>query len=215
MTGSHSSILFLVPARGGSKGLPRKNLIPLAGRPLIAHILTAAKTAMEMLNCPGSRLIVSTDDEEIARVAREWGAETPFLRPAELARDDSPTIDVILHVLDMLKMRDSYEPLAVVLLQATSPLVVAEDICEAVRLFLECDNPVVSVTQNEHPLEWSFDLEGSCLRPLTTDFPERRQEAKVTYRLNGAVYVASPEQLRMARSFLVPEMQGYVMPAGR
>src|SRR4051794_11812804 len=116
MRGS-SSLLFLVPARGGSKGVLRKNLTLLAGRPLIAHVLTTAKLALRAISASGSRLIVSTDDEEIARVAHQWGAEIPFLRPTELAGDDSPTMDVILHALDTLKAQEHYEPDAVVLLQ--------------------------------------------------------------------------------------------------
>lgn len=216
MIGSAGTILFLVPARGGSKGVPRKNLAMLAGQPLIVHVLQTAKAAMRMCHRPGSRLIVSTDDEEIALTARQWGAEVPFLRPAELAQDASPTIDTVLHVLDALHMRESYEPGVVVLLQPTSPLVGVEDVCNAVQLFWESGSPVVSVTQNEHPLEWSFYLADGCLRPITAS-PDitRRQAARDTYRLNGAVFLASPEQLRRGRSFLLPETRGYVMPSER
>src|SRR4051812_38104591 len=99
MSAVPSSILFLIPARSGSKGLPRKNILPLAGRPLIAHVLTAAREATRLLPGHASRIVVTTDSEEIAGVARAWGAEIPALRPPELARDDSPSIDAILHML--------------------------------------------------------------------------------------------------------------------
>lgn len=213
---TNDSLLFLVPARGGSKGIPRKNLALLAGQPLISHLLTTAKAAMRALNRPGSRFIVSTDSEEIARMARLWGAEVPFLRPAELAGDNSPTIDVILHTLDTLRTRERYEPTAVILLQATSPLVAGEDICSAVQLFWETKNPIVSMTQNEHPLEWSFYLEDGRLHSVAEGaLVTRRQAARVTYRLNGAIFIASPTQLRAARGFITSETRGYIMPAER
>ncbi len=215
MTHGERALLMLVPARSGSKGVPRKNLALLAGRPLISHTVAAARMAMRMFDQPSFRLVLSTDEEEIARVAREWGAEVPFLRPAELARDESPTYEVVLHALDALKSQEGYEPNAVILLQSTSPLATAEDICNALRLFWENADPVVSVTANEHPLEWSYYLQEDRLQPLTQDVAARRQEARATYRLNGAIYIASVEQLRKERSFLTPRMRPYVMPPER
>jgi len=115
-------ILALIPARGGSKGLPGKNIKPLLGKPLIAWTIEQAKASKYV-----DRVVVSTDDDEIAEVAIRYGAEVPFLRPKELARDDSPTIDAILHALDFFSDKgERFDLLA--LLEPTSPLRDSEDI---------------------------------------------------------------------------------------
>jgi N-acylneuraminate cytidylyltransferase len=112
-----AEVLAIVPARGGSKGLPRKNLRPLAGHPLIAYSVAAGLQATLV-----DRVICSTDSEEIADVARQYGAEVPFMRPAELARDDSPDIDAFQHVLRELQARENYRPDIIVQLRPTSPI---------------------------------------------------------------------------------------------
>ena len=112
-----SEVLALIPARGGSKGIPRKNLMPLAGRPLIAYSIEQATSARHI-----TRVIVSTDDEEIARVARDHGAEVPFMRPPEFALDLSPDIDVFRHALTWLRDNESYVPELVVHLRPTGPV---------------------------------------------------------------------------------------------
>ncbi len=122
-------VLALVPARGGSKGIPRKNLIEVAGRPLIAWSILQGIAATRV-----DRVVVSTDDPEIAAVAREWGAEVPFLRPAEHARDESPDIDVFRHALAALAGDEGYEPDLVVHLRPTGPVRRVEDIDAAVDL---------------------------------------------------------------------------------
>ena len=116
-------LLALITARGGSKGLPRKNVLPLAGQPLIAWSIQAAQAAACRL-----RVVVSTDDEEIANAALAHGAEVPFVCPADLAQDDSPHIDVILHAVHWLEHQRGYRPTWVLLLQPTSPLRLAQDI---------------------------------------------------------------------------------------
>ena len=207
------SILFLIPARGGSKGFPGKNLARLGGIPLVGHTARVARHAASVLG-PGCRVACSTDDPGIAEVARSWGAETPFLRPAGLATDEARTIDVVFHALDTLG--DAFD--AVVLLQPTSPLAEAEDVLGAVRLHLETGGaPVVSVCAAEHPLEWNYRMaDDGCLKPV---FPagnaHQRQVADAAYRLNGAVYVASPKMLRQEGSFLTGATRGFVMPADR
>lgn len=110
-------ILALIPARGGSKGIPRKNLLMIAGKPLIAYSILQG-LASRLIN----RVIVSTDDPEIAQVSREWGAEVPFIRPAEFAQDLSPDIDVFRHALEWLKVHEQYEPELVVHLRPPGPL---------------------------------------------------------------------------------------------
>jgi CMP-N,N'-diacetyllegionaminic acid synthase len=155
--------LALVPARGGSKTIPHKNIRPLAGKPLIAHVLEAAAASGVV-----DRICVSTDDEEIAAVARETGAETPFLRPAELALDATPGIDVVEHALKWLHEHDAYDPEWILLLQPTEPFVTPEQIRDALELALErgADSAItmVAVPRNHHPYHLRVLDEGECLR---------------------------------------------------
>ncbi len=127
-----SEILALIPARGGSKSIPRKNIRPFAGHPLIAWSIAAGSAAETV-----TRLIVSTDDEEIAEVARRYGAETPFIRPAELAQDDTPDLPVFVHALQWLEAHENYRPDLVVHLRPTSPLRRVWHIDQAVLRLLE------------------------------------------------------------------------------
>ena len=203
------SVLALIPARGGSKGLPGKNIRPAGGRPLIDFTIAAARAAQCV-----DRVVLSSDDDEIMRVARDCGCEVPFRRPAELATDEASSIDVVLHALDALPAHD-----LVVLLQPTSPLRTAEDIDGACRLMLQRDaQSCVSVTPAEQSPYWMFRLSGDgLLDPLLTDSARasRRQDLPPVYVLNGAVYVARCEGLRRERSFVGPRTVGYVMPAER
>src|SRR3990170_965342 len=122
-----STVLAVIPARGGSKSIPRKNIKPLGGKPLIGWTIDAALQSRML-----SRVIVSTDDAEIAQAARECGAETPFLRPPELAQDDSSSISVVLHALQWLEEQEHFSPDYVLLLQPTSPFRNAHDIRAAI-----------------------------------------------------------------------------------
>jgi N-acylneuraminate cytidylyltransferase len=112
-----SEVLGLIPARGGSKGIPRKNLMLIAGKPLIAHSILQAEASQRI-----NRIIVSTDDDEIAQVATEWGAEVPFIRPAQYALDSSPDIDVFRHAIMWLNIHEGYQPDLVVHLRPTGPV---------------------------------------------------------------------------------------------
>ncbi len=127
-----TEVLALIPARGGSKSIPRKNIRPFAGHPLIAWSIAAAR-ASEMV----TRLVVSTDDDEIAAVARAYGAEVPFMRPAELAQDDTPDLPVFEHALRVLEEREDYRPEIIVHLRPTSPLRRVWHIDQAVLRLLE------------------------------------------------------------------------------
>src|SRR5437868_14236669 len=122
-------VLGVITARGGSKGLPGKNLRPLAGTPLIAHTIDTALAAAAF-----DRLILSTDDETIAAAARSRGCDVPFMRPAELARDETPHLPVLQHAVRWLAEHDRYSPDAVMILQPTSPLRRAQDIRESIAL---------------------------------------------------------------------------------
>jgi CMP-N-acetylneuraminic acid synthetase len=140
----------IIPARGGSKDIPKKNIKPLRGKPLITYTIDYAKKSRCI-----NKVVVSTEDEEIAEISRKYGAEV-MERPENLAKGESPTIDVIFHVLKILKMKN-YNPDIVVLLQPTSPLRSAKDIDNAIKLFLDSDcESVVSVYAVKHPPYWSF-----------------------------------------------------------
>lgn len=204
--------LALVVARGGSKSIPRKNLAPLAGKPLLAWTIDAAQRCQTEL-----RLVVSTDDREIAEVARQCGAEVPFMRPAELARDDTPSLDVVLHAVDVLASR-GYDADRVLLLQPTSPLRTPDDIDAATRIAGDRDaTSVVSVCPSrDHPwLTKRVTPEGV----LEDFFPHkpvvRRQELEPAFALNGAIYLTRTAWLRSHRSFYAQPTYAYVMPAER
>lgn len=200
-------VIAVIAGRGGSKGLPRKNVRDLAGKPLIAWSIEAAAQS----KCV-NRIIISTDDEEIASVARKWGADVPFLRPPELATDEAPIIDCLLHAADNLAERYRY----VVLLQATSPLRLPSDIDNAVNLCRDRAAPAcISVTPAPKAI-WALEMKPSG--QLISLFPNaalRRQETLGAYMPNGAVYVAELEWLRNCRNFYSPETVGYVMPPER
>ena len=160
-----TEILALIPARGGSKGIPRKNIRLFAGYPLIAWSIAAAKRSSLV-----TRVIVSTDDEEIAAVAREWGAETPFLRPSELAQDHTTDLPVFEHVLKWLEDMEGYRPEVVVQLRPTSPIRPKTMVDDAIRILLnhedaDCARGVVPAGQNPFKM-WLFNGEGKPLNPL-------------------------------------------------
>jgi len=207
-------ILAVIPARGGSKGLPGKNILPLAGKPLIGWTIEAS------LACPAiTRTIVTTDSQEIADVARQFGAEAPFLRPADLAADDTPGIAPILHAVRWLEEQEGYQAQYVVVLQPTSPLRTSEDIIGAVELAdSKRADAVVSLTEAPcHPF-WmkALDEQGKVL-----DFIPGRQVSPIrqglpkAYALNGAIYLARREVLLEARTWYTDRTYGYLMPRER
>ncbi len=158
-------VLAIIPARSGSKGIPRKNIRPFAGYPLIAYSIEAGLRAESV-----TRVIVSTDDEQIASVAREYGAETPFLRPAEFARDDSTDLPVFTQALDWLKIHEGYEPEIMVQLRPTSPFRPLDCVDNAVRKLIdhpEADSVrgVVLAGQNPHKM-WILDGDQKPMHPL-------------------------------------------------
>ncbi|RJP50143.1 MAG: acylneuraminate cytidylyltransferase [Anaerolineaceae bacterium] len=160
-----TEILALIPARGGSKGIPRKNIRNFAGYPLLAWSIAAAKQSKSV-----TRIIVSTDDEEIAAIAREWGAETPFLRPAELAHDKTIDLPVFEHALKWMQEMESYHPEITVQLRPTSPIRPKSMVDDAIRILLnhkdaDCVRGVVPAAQNPFKM-WRFNGEEKPLNPL-------------------------------------------------
>ena len=157
--------LALIPARGGSKGIPRKNIRNFAGYPLIAWSIAAAKQSRLV-----TRVLVSTDDEEIAAVAREYGAETPFLRPAELAQDHTTDLPVFEHAIQWLHEKEGYQPEIVIQLRPTSPIRPKNCVDDSVNILLEhtdadCVRGVVPAGQNPHKM-WRFAAEDQPMKPL-------------------------------------------------
>jgi CMP-N,N'-diacetyllegionaminic acid synthase len=209
-----TNIMGLITARGGSVGVPRKNIRDVAGKPLIAWSIQAARDSGVL-----SRVIVSTDDQEIADVSMKWGAEVPFMRPAELARDNSPHVPVILHAMDWIAVHESSCPEYIMLLQPTSPLRTSEDIRAATELAVERKAAaVVSVSETRaHP--WfmkKMDAEGR-IEDFTAK-PEgylRRQDFPPVYVVNGAIYITRWNVMREQQTFTPAGTYGYVMPAER
>jgi CMP-N-acetylneuraminic acid synthetase len=187
-------VVGVIPARGGSKGIPNKNLALLAGKPLLTYTCEQALRAKTL-----TRVIVSTDDPAIAQCAKACGVEVPFLRPPALAADDTPMLAVLCHALDILQQQDGYVPNMVVLLQPTSPLRKAEHIDEAVRLLLDSDaESVVSVVEVPHqynPVSL-LRVESGCLVPYLNG-PQvlRRQDKPALYARNGPAVVAVRHQV--------------------
>jgi len=204
--------LGIILARGGSQGVPRKNIRLLAGRPLIWYSLEAAQKANLV-----QRLIVSTDDEEIAETARSLGAEVPFMRPVELARHDTPSLPVLQHAVAYLEETEGYKPDAVVALQPTSPLRTGADIDAGITKLVETGaDMVISVCEAEHNPYWMKRLEGDRLENFMGEGPQyyRRQDLPPVYRLNGAVYVYRRQYFQDPNRKDL-DIRGIVMPQER
>ncbi len=203
--------LGLVIARGGSKGLPRKNVLPLAGRPVLVHTIEAALACRSL-----ARTIISSEDAEILDIARRAGCPAPFVRPADLADDRSSTVAVALHALEWLEGHERFTPDVVVLLPATTPLRAGEHIdgaLETLRAHVEAE-AVVAVTEPDYPPYWMLSLTDGRLSWL---FPEggrvsRRQDLPQAYRPNGSIYAIRVPALRDQRTFYPRATRGYVMP---
>lgn len=179
--------LGVIVARGGSKRLPRKNIALLGGVPLIGHTIAAAVKARRLW-----RTVVSTDDQEIADVAKSLGADVPFLRPSALALDHSPAIGVLRHAVEFVEKENGHVIDAVVLLQTTSPFRTGSHIDEALEIFemtnadtVTAVNPVI-----EHPY-WSWRIENDCLVPLFSKkhIETERGSLPAVYIENGALYI--------------------------
>jgi N-acylneuraminate cytidylyltransferase len=192
-------ILALIPARGGSKGVPRKNVMLIAGRPLIAYSILQAKTSNRI-----NRIIVSTDDDEIAKVAQDWGAEVPFMRPSKYAHDFSPDIDVFRHALSWLKSHEDYEPDLIAHLRPTGPIRRVELIDWAIDLL--ADHPEADAVRSvslalQTPYKmWRITPDGYlnpalCLEGISDCQSMPRQQLPLVYWQNGYVDVIRPRAI--------------------
>lgn len=204
------TILAVITARGGSKGLAKKNIRIIGGKPLIAWTIEAAKNSKYL-----DRVILSSEDNEIISAARKWGCEVPFVRPKELSKDKTPGIDPVIHAVN--SVGDIYD--YIVLLQPTSPLRIAEDIDVCiVRCISGKYQSCVAVSEAEKPPFWMYlrNKKGTLV-PLfrMRKMPDRRQDLPKVYSINGAVYVAERKWLLKTRSFIKGRTYSYVMPLAR
>jgi len=206
-------VVAIIPARGGSKGIPRKNLVPLGGKPLIAWTIVAA------LEARLGRVIVSTDSQEIAEVSKTYGAEVPFIRPEYLATDGSGSYGVVEHALHFLKGERSKMPEMFVLLQPTSPLRTPEDIITALKMGLESNAPAVigickAVT---HPWMTRKLMSDSSIAAFVEvgEGNARRQDFPTAYMVNGAIFVVRTTSFFQEKTFEPVGTLGYVMPRER
>lgn len=204
--------LIIIPARGGSKGIPKKNIAMLDGRPLIDYTIKAA-----LYTAAPSQIILSTDSEEIASVARDCGLDTPYRRPAELATDTAGSREVILDAMDWAE-REGREYDAVVLLQSTSPLRKPEDIAGAMALYDDSIDMVVSVAEarsNPYYNCFEADADGFLHVSKGDGLYTRRQDVPPAFEYNGAVYVINPQSIRKMAMGEFPRRVPYLMPAER
>lgn len=203
-------ILGIIPARGGSKGVHRKNIKPIGEKPLIAWTIEAAKPSQL------TRTVVSTDDEEIAKVAREYGGDVPFLRPAELATDLANAVPVMQHALRTVEELEGEEYDAIMMLQPTTPFRRTEDINEAIRILQETgSDSVISVVDVEghHPARMKWVEDGKIIDPpFCEDYENQpRQELRKIFIKNGAIYLTRRATI-LKNSFKGNDCRALIMP---
>ena len=196
-------ILAIIPARGGSKRIPRKNIKKLSGQSLLSYSASAA-LGSEILN----RTILTTDDEEIRRVGLDLGLEVPFLRPGDLAKDDTPSLPVIKHAVQMLEALEGYKPDIIVILQTTSPFRTSKHIDDALKIFLKSDSAsLVSVTEVPHNMNpysiMQLKKDGTIKPFLKYDENNNlRQKKPIFYARNGAAIYICTYQCLMKKNSL-------------
>jgi CMP-N,N'-diacetyllegionaminic acid synthase len=210
-------ILAIIPARGGSKGIPNKNIIDIKGKPLIAYsIIPALQMLEEQLI---DKLIVSTDSNEIGQIAKNHGADFPFLRPDDIAGDKAKSIDLIIHALEYYKQQGEIFD-AVMLLQPTSPLRTNDDLKNALKLFKEnINDSLISAYEEEYINDlvmYKQSDDGKTSIPLNSNHNKgvRRQDHGATYVRNGCIYISSVELLN--KGFVIGEQPLlYIMPKSK
>jgi len=206
-------VVCVIPARGGSKGLPGKNIKNFCGKPLIAHTIEQAKQSKYI-----DRVLVSTETEEIAKISLEYGAEVPFIRPMELAGDSSSTVDVLLHAINWLENVDQYAFDILLLLHTTTPLRSVEDINRCIALMVDekADN-VFSVAESHRNPYFNMVEEGSdgFVRLVKEDCFSTRQAAPQVYDMNASIYVWWKTVLKEGQKIFLKKTKAYVMPKER
>lgn len=200
--------LIVIPARGGSKGIPRKNIKPFDGKPLIYYTIDCARAITS-----DDDICVSTDDDEIIQVVENYGLKVPFKRPAELATDTAGTYEVLLHALDFYEsMGNQYD--ALILLQNTSPFRTAEHLKKAIRLYTPDVDMVVSVKEcaaNPYYCVFEEDDEGYLHVCKGDGNVFRRQDAPKVFEYNGAIYIMNVQTLKTTHMHKMKKKMKYVM----
>jgi N-acylneuraminate cytidylyltransferase/CMP-N,N'-diacetyllegionaminic acid synthase len=204
-------MIAIIPARGGSKGLPGKNIKEFCGKPMIAYTIEAAKRSKFI-----SDIIISTDDQNVADIAISYGAICPFLRPEALASDEALAIDNYIYTINRLNKECGYEINEFVILQPTSPLRRSEDIDGAIFLFNEKNaDSVVSYTMESHPISWHKFLDDDLqFENIFDETLQNRQNNKVSYFPNGAIFVFDYNLIKN-KKYYSNKSYGYVMPKNR
>lgn len=208
------NILAIIPARGGSKRLPGKNIKKLAGKPLISYAISAALKSKYV-----GRVIVSTDDLKIASVAKKFKAEVPFIRPAKLATDKAETVSVLIHAVEFMETKENIKFDIVVLLQLTNPFVMSKDIDEAIKTLIKSrSKSCVSMCEVKERPEWVYTIKGRHAKPFY-NFPKQNRASHFlpkAYCLNGTVFVISRDFLMKEKKiFDSSNMSAIIMPRER
>lgn len=201
------NLVAIIPARGGSKGLPNKNIKPLQGKPMIAHTIIEAKKSKYIRD-----VIVSTDYEDIAEIAKQYGASVPFMRPAELASDQSKSIDVYFYTIDRLRA-EGHSIDDIIILQPTSPLRTVEHIDQAIEMFYEKQAySVISLTPAK-PYLWHHGIveDGRVQKIFEAKDTENRQIFNTTYIPNGSIYIFEYDGLKATEQYYTDRTYAYVM----
>ncbi len=207
-------MLAIIPARGGSKAVPKKNIRLLGGKPLIQWTIEAAMHATSI-----DRVILSTDDDEIAEVCKLLEVEIPFMRPKELAQDDSLAIDNYIYTIERLNAKCSSNYEEIIVLLPTAPLRTAEDIDSAVELFQRKNaDSIISCAEMPHPPLWTKKIDGNGKIESYFDIPIRnknRQEFELAYIPNGSIYIFKYSLLKEKHTYYSDKTYAYVMPPER
>ena len=202
-------VLGIIPARGGSKGLPRKNILPFANKPLIVHSINQANKSKYI-----DKLILSSEDQKIIDICKSYKIDIPFIRPKSLSQDETSGLDVVFHAVENMQGYD-----IVVLLQPTSPLRTFKDIDKCIEKLINRDvNACVSVVETSKSPYWMFELnEHENFIPVVKNTPlvSIRQNLPRTFGINGAVYVAKIDWYKKTKEFINEETIAYIMPKDR
>ena len=204
-------MIAIIPARGGSKGLPGKNIKDLLGKPMIAYTIEEALKSKYITD-----VFISTDCQEIEKVAVEYGAKSLFLRPEFLASDNAKAVDNYIYTIDRLNQEFDYEIVEFIVLQPTSPLRIKDDIDNAIELFKNKKaDSVISYTEEHHPVEWhKYITEDGRFENIFKEKLLNRQEIKPSFYPNGAVFVFKYEMIKQ-KKYYTDKSYSYIMPRNR
>lgn len=208
--------LIIIPARGGSKGIPRKNLVNLNKEPLIAHTIKVALETSSIVQ--DTHVVVSTDDEEIKQISQKLGADVPFLRPNNLSGDFSPSVEYVNHAIEFFSSKGK-TPENIIILQPTSPLRITDDVLSAIKLFNKLKEDTLISAYEDQTLndKIMYTLDGNYGAPLNLlhNIGTRRQDDDAILVRNGAIYISKVKYLKDNRNLVSERPIIYLMPKSR